>query len=71
MVLCAQGIDIGAEFMKVALVQPGRPIEIVTNVESKRKTQVIVGFNEEERIYGGSALNFLPRKPARVYTVRE
>lgn len=62
------GIDVGAEFLKVALVQPGRPIEIVTNGESKRKSQIIVGFNEQERIYGGSALNFLPRKPDRVYT---
>ena len=62
------GIDVGAEFMKVALVQPGRPIELVTNVESKRKTQMIVGFNGDERIYGGSALNYLPRKPDRVFT---
>ena len=32
------GIDFGTEFMKVALVQPGSPLEIVTNTVSKRKS---------------------------------
>ena len=32
------GVDLGTEFMKVALVKPGRPFEIVLNGFSKRKT---------------------------------
>jgi len=38
------GIDFGAEFVKVALVQPGAPFEIVNNLQSKRKTRTCLFF---------------------------
>jgi len=62
------GIDLGAEFMKVALVKPGTPFQIVTNVETKRKTEVMVGFNQEERVYCGTCLNLFSKKPHNVYS---
>jgi hypoxia up-regulated 1 len=61
------GIDLGAEYMKVALVKPGTPFQIVTNVESKRKTEVMVGFNQDERVYAGTAGNLFSRKPHNTY----
>ena len=38
------GLDFGSDSMKVALVQPGKPLEIVTNFESKRKTPTCITF---------------------------
>ena len=32
------GVDLGSLYMKVALVQRNSPLEIVTNLHSKRKT---------------------------------
>jgi hypoxia up-regulated 1 len=49
------GIDLGSEYMKVSLIQPGSMMEIVTNVHSKRKTENIVSFYEGERSYGAGA----------------
>jgi hypoxia up-regulated 1 len=62
------GIDLGSQFMKVALVKPGAPFSIVTNVHSKRKTEVMVGFNDGERLFGSNALNLLTRKPHFTYS---
>ena len=38
------GIDFGSDTMKVAIVQPGAPMEIVTNLQSKRKTPTAISF---------------------------
>ena len=62
------GIDLGSAFMKVALVRPGSPFSIVTNVHSKRKTEVMVGFNDGERLFGANAANLLTRKPHWTYS---
>ena len=62
------GIDLGSAFMKVALVKPGSPFSIVTNIHSKRKTEVMVGFNEDERLFGANAGNLLTRKPHWTYS---
>ena len=57
------GIDLGTEFMKVALVKPGTPLEIVTNHFSKRKTETAVAFVRGERFFGSDAYGQLSRKP--------
>ncbi|OQR93666.1 hsp70-like protein [Achlya hypogyna] len=62
------GVDFGGEFFKIALVKPGRPFEIVTNVHSKRKTETIVSFNGEERVYGADAMNIEVRRPQVAYS---
>jgi len=61
------GIDLGTEAMKIALVQPGAPLEIVTNHFSKRKTETVVAFVRGERFFGGDAYGMLSRKPTESY----
>jgi Hsp70 protein len=57
------GVDLGSLYMKVALVQSGHPIEIVTNLHSKRKTEQMILFdNLLERGYGADAAALLQRK---------
>jgi len=74
LVLCALGasanvigIDYGTETMKVALVQPGSPLEIVTNHVSKRKTETALAFVRGERLFGSDAYGMLSRKPELAY----
>jgi len=57
------GIDLGSEWMKVALVQLKVPLEIVTNTISKRKTEVAIAFDRGERMFGSDAVGALTRKP--------
>lgn len=54
--------------MKVALVQPGVPLEIVTNTISKRKTEIVIGFDRGERFFGPDAANMLSRRPKQAFT---
>ncbi|KAL6776251.1 HSP70G [Auxenochlorella protothecoides x Auxenochlorella symbiontica] len=57
-------VDLGSEFMKVALVQPGRtPISIVINEISKRKTPALVGFVGRDRLVGEEAAGLATRHP--------
>jgi len=49
-------VDIGAEWMKVAVVSPGVPMEIALNPESKRKTSVAVSIKDGERKFGADAM---------------
>lgn len=57
------GIDLGSLFMKVALVQRNSPIEIVTNLHSKRKTEQMILFDSGVRFYGADANSLIARKP--------
>jgi hypoxia up-regulated 1 len=57
------GVDLGSLYMKVALVQSGSPLEIVTNMHSKRKTEQMILFdNGHQRFYGADAAALLARK---------
>lgn len=56
------GIDLGSLYMKVALVQSGAPLEIVTNLHSKRKTEQMILFDRGQRFYGADANALLARK---------
>ena len=56
------GVDLGSLYMKVALVQSGSPIEIVTNLHSKRKTEQMILFDQRQRFYGADAAALLARK---------
>ncbi|KAI9910027.1 hypothetical protein PsorP6_011204 [Peronosclerospora sorghi] len=62
------GVDLGGEFFKIALVKPGTPFEIVTNVHSKRKTETMVAFDGDERLYGADAATVGVRKPQTAYS---
>lgn len=56
------GIDLGSLYMKVALVQSGAPLEIVTNLHSKRKTEQMILFERGQRFYGADANALVQRK---------
>lgn len=62
------GVDFGGEFFKIALVKPGTPFEIVTNVHSKRKTETMVAFDGDERLYGADAATVAVRRPQTAYS---
>ncbi|KAL2739178.1 hypoxia up-regulated protein 1 [Vespula maculifrons] len=53
--VAVMSIDIGSEWMKVAIVSPGVPMEIALNKESKRKTPVTIAFRDGERTFGEDA----------------
>uniref|UniRef100_A0AAR2JSV3 Hypoxia up-regulated protein 1 n=1 Tax=Pygocentrus nattereri TaxID=42514 RepID=A0AAR2JSV3_PYGNA len=54
--VAVMSVDLGSEWMKIAIVKPGVPMEIVLNKESRRKTPVAVCLKENERLFGDSAL---------------
>lgn len=51
-------IDYGTESLTIGIVRPGRPVDIVLNEQSKRKTPNVLAFSprEEERFLGENAL---------------
>ena len=61
------GIDFGTQFMKIAIVRPGSPFEIVTDLSSKRKTPAAVIFDDSTRTYGYDALTMGARKPKNIF----
>ncbi|XP_062450640.1 hypoxia up-regulated protein 1 isoform X2 [Rhea pennata] len=61
--LAVMSVDMGSESMKIAIVKPGVPMEIVLNKESRRKTPVAVSLKENERLFGDSALGMSIRSP--------
>uniref|UniRef100_A0AAY4BCK0 Hypoxia up-regulated protein 1 n=1 Tax=Denticeps clupeoides TaxID=299321 RepID=A0AAY4BCK0_9TELE len=60
-------VDLGSEWMKMAIVKPGVPMEIVLNKESRRKTPVAVCLKENERLFGDGALGVSVKNPKVVY----
>jgi hypoxia up-regulated 1 len=59
------GVDLGSLNMKVALVQRGAPLEIVTNMHSKRMTEQMILFDQGTRFYGADASSLLARKSTK------
>ena len=59
------GVDLGSLYMKVALVKRGAPLEVVTNLHSKRKTEQMILFDQGSRFYGADASSLLARKPTK------
>lgn len=65
--VAVMSVDLGSEWMKVAIVKPGVPMEIVLNKESRRKTPMAVCLKENERLLGDSALGMSVKNPKTVY----
>ncbi|KTG42466.1 hypothetical protein cypCar_00010150 [Cyprinus carpio] len=65
--VAVMSVDLGSEWIKIALVKPGVPMEIVLNKESRRKTPVAVCLKENERLFGDSALGVAVKNPKVVY----
>mmetsp|Transcript_141604 Transcript_141604/g.394741 ORF Transcript_141604/g.394741 Transcript_141604/m.394741 type:complete len:920 (+) Transcript_141604:85-2844(+) len=59
-------VDLGHEFFKVALMRQGKPLEIVLNSHSKRKSSTAVSFFESIRVFGDDALGHQGKAPAKV-----
>lgn len=60
-------IDLGSEWIKIAIVKPGVPMEIALNKESRRKTPNAVAFKDNERHFSDPALNVAVKKPHLSY----
>eukprot|EP00058_Branchiostoma_floridae_P024583 XP_002610073.1 hypothetical protein BRAFLDRAFT_125669 [Branchiostoma floridae] len=60
-------VDLGSEWMKVAIVKPGVPMEIALNKESKRKTPVVVSIRNGEREFENEALTVAVKYPKQAY----
>ncbi|KAN0065611.1 lumenal Hsp70 protein [Thecaphora frezii] len=63
--------DYGTEWMKVSLVKPGLPFDVVLDRDSKRKIQSAVSFKkwglDEEVLYGANAYNHATREPKQSF----
>lgn len=63
--------DYGTEWMKVSLVKPGLPFDVVLDRDSKRKIQSAVSFKkwglEEEILFGTNAYNHATREPKQSF----
>ncbi|XP_035391849.1 hypoxia up-regulated protein 1 isoform X1 [Electrophorus electricus] len=65
--VAVMSVDLGSEWMKIAIVKPGVPMEIALNKESRRKTPVAVCLKENERLFGDGALGVSVKNPKVVY----
>ncbi|CAF3363071.1 unnamed protein product [Rotaria sp. Silwood1] len=65
--LAVMSVDLGTEFIKIAIVKPGIPMEIVLNKESRRKTPVIIAIKGKDREFGEAAVSQSSKIPAQSY----
>lgn len=65
--VAVMSVDFGSEWMKIGIVSPGVPMEIVLNKESKRKTPAIVAYRDNVRTFGEDAQNIGVRFPKSSY----
>uniref|UniRef100_A0A8H7NL27 Uncharacterized protein n=1 Tax=Bionectria ochroleuca TaxID=29856 RepID=A0A8H7NL27_BIOOC len=73
----ALGVDLGTEYIKAALVKPGKPFDVVLTKDSRRKETSAVAFKPSrgapqsgeypERLYGSDAMALAARFPGDVY----
>jgi hypoxia up-regulated 1 len=61
------GIDYGTESMKISLVKPGEPFDVVLSRDSKRKIPSAVAWKVQERLYGSDAANLASRYPGDTF----
>lgn len=61
------GIDYGTESMKVSLVKPGQPFDVVLSRDSKRKIPSAVAWKIQERLFGTDAVNLATRYPGDTF----
>uniref|UniRef100_A0A1E1X932 Hypoxia up-regulated protein 1 n=1 Tax=Amblyomma aureolatum TaxID=187763 RepID=A0A1E1X932_9ACAR len=66
--IAVMSVDLGIEWMKVAIVSPGVPMEIALNKDSQRKTPVAIAFRDGERHFGEQAVSTGVRFPDKSYS---
>lgn len=65
--IAVMSVDLGSEWIKVAIVKPGVPMEIALNKESRRKTPFVISMKGNEREFGDPALSVSVKQPAKAY----
>jgi len=65
--IAVMSIDLGSEWIKIGIVKPGVPMEIALNVESKRKTPLVVSMKGDERLFSAPALATSVKQPAKAF----
>ena len=50
-------IDYGSEWITASLMKPGVPFDVLLNRDSKRKTQSIITWKGDDRIFGSDAFS--------------
>ncbi|XP_053200915.1 hypoxia up-regulated protein 1-like [Panonychus citri] len=66
--LTVMSVDVGTESLKISIVSAGKPMEIILNTDSQRKTPLAVGFRDGERLFGEAAMTTAVRFPDKVFT---
>ncbi|KAM9299356.1 hypoxia up-regulated protein 1 [Gastrophryne carolinensis] len=61
--VAVMSVDMGSECLKIAIVKPGVPMEIVLNRESRRKTPFAITLKENERYFGDIAAGMAAKNP--------
>lgn len=61
-------VDLGSEWMKVGLVAPNVPMDLVLNDQSNRKTSMAIAISNGERFIGDPALDVATKYPERTFT---
>ncbi|KAJ3330875.1 Hypoxia up-regulated protein 1 [Blyttiomyces sp. JEL0837] len=61
------GIDVGTDWLKVSIVKPGVPLDIVLNRESKRKTNALITLRDGIRYFGTDATGLSSRFPESTF----
>jgi hypothetical protein len=57
-------IDLGSENLKMSLVKPGVPFDVLMNRDSKRKTPATITLRGDDRWVGGDAANLVKLLPS-------
>ncbi|KAF8353738.1 hypothetical protein PRIPAC_95361 [Pristionchus pacificus] len=65
--LAAMSIDFGSQYIKLAIVKTGVPMEIVLNKESRRKTPNTLGIKNGERFFADAAAQLALKQPKSTY----
>ncbi|CAD6193340.1 unnamed protein product [Caenorhabditis auriculariae] len=66
--LAAMSIDLGSQFIKIGIVKPGVPMDIVLNKESRRKTPNVIAFKGDERFFAEAAAAMASSHPKSAYS---
>ncbi|GAB1601863.1 hypoxia up-regulated protein 1-like [Argonauta hians] len=64
--IAVMSIDLGSQFMKIGIVKPGVPMEIVLNLESKRSTPAVLAF-KDGRQFSDLAMSTRVKMPMNAY----
>lgn len=65
--ISVMSVDMGSEWLKIAIVKPGVPMEIALNKQSKRKTPFALSMKGNEREFGDPAYGVAIKQPNKAY----